>query len=143
MDPHPASTRRRRRHRDHAQPPLIRSWPGQSAHKRAVAGLDVLAQIGTDTALLHLHAISEKLKFPALKTAAQDKVEQIAVDLGLTTDQLGDRLAPTFDLDAPDALHLNYGPRSFTLDFDEHLRPILYDAGQQSNSPTSSSTTHC
>lgn len=108
--------------------PLIRSWPGQSAHKRAIAGLDALAQIGTDTALLHLHAISEKLKFPALKTAAQDKIEQIAVDLGLTTDQLGDRLVPTFDLDTPDALHLNYGPRSFTFDFDEHLRPILYDA---------------
>ena len=108
--------------------PLIRSWPGQSAHTRAVAGLDALAQIGTDTALLHLHAISEKLKFPALKTAAQDKIEQIAVDLGLTTDQLGDRLVPTFDLDTPDALHLNYGPRSFTFDFDEHLRPILYDA---------------
>lgn len=108
--------------------PLIRAWPGQSAHKRAVAGLEALAQIGTDSALLHINGISEKLKFPALKATAQAKIDQIAVDLGLTAEQLGDRLVPTFGLDDENALHLNYGPRSFTIGFDEHLRPTIHDA---------------
>ncbi|WP_051776968.1 WGR domain-containing protein [Kitasatospora phosalacinea] len=31
--------------------PLLREWPGQNAHQRAVEGLDVLAAIGTDAAL--------------------------------------------------------------------------------------------
>ncbi|GAA3278250.1 hypothetical protein GCM10020218_028050 [Dactylosporangium vinaceum] len=54
---------RRRRHR--APPgPLIRAGPGESGHARAVAGLDVLAEIGTDVALMHLHGISEKGEVP-------------------------------------------------------------------------------
>lgn len=112
----------------HLLTPLIRAWPGQSAHKRAVAGLDALAGIGTDAALLHLHGISEKLKFPVLKAAAAERIEQIAVDLGLTPDQLGDRLVPTFGLDEADALVLDYGSRSFRIDFDEALRPTLCDS---------------
>src|SRR5262249_11705672 len=35
--------------------PLVRAWPGEAAHARAVVGLDVLAAIGTDVALMHLH----------------------------------------------------------------------------------------
>lgn len=41
--------------------PVIRAWPGEGAHHRAVEGLDVLAAIGTDVALLHLHGISQRV----------------------------------------------------------------------------------
>jgi len=40
--------------------PMIRAWPGESAHARAVIGLDVLAAIGSDVALMHLHGIAQK-----------------------------------------------------------------------------------
>ncbi|MET0209833.1 MAG: WGR domain-containing protein, partial [Burkholderiaceae bacterium] len=33
----------------------IREWPGQSASQRAMAGLDLLVAIGSDTALMHLN----------------------------------------------------------------------------------------
>src|SRR5690606_36124439 len=58
--------------------PLIRRWPGESAHARAVKGLDVLAAIGSDVALMHLHGIAQKLKFKGLQAKAQEKIAQIA-----------------------------------------------------------------
>jgi hypothetical protein len=47
--------------------PLIREWPGQAAHARAVTGLDVLAAIGSDVALMHLNSIAQKVKFKGLQ----------------------------------------------------------------------------
>ncbi|APU16000.1 MULTISPECIES: hypothetical protein [Actinoalloteichus] len=43
--------------------PLIREWPGDGWHLRAVDGVNVLAGIGTDLALLHLHSLSQRLLF--------------------------------------------------------------------------------
>ncbi|WP_030477218.1 WGR and DUF4132 domain-containing protein [Lentzea albidocapillata] len=79
--------------------PLIRVWPGESQHARAVTGLDVLADIGTEVALSHLNSIAEKVKFKGLKTRAQEKVAQIAAELGLSRDQLADRLVPRLGLE--------------------------------------------
>ncbi|GGQ31316.1 hypothetical protein BKA00_001812 [Actinomadura coerulea] len=107
--------------------PLIRAWPGQSRHKNAAAGLDVLAEIGTDVALLHLHGISQRLRFKTLKERARQKIDQIADELGLTDDELADRLAPDLGLDAAGTLVLDYGPRRFTVGFDEQLRPYVLD----------------
>ncbi|ACU36940.1 DUF4132 domain-containing protein [Actinosynnema mirum] len=107
--------------------PLIRVWPGEGGHRRAVTGLDVLAQIGSDVALMHLDAISRKVKFKGLKASAREKLEQIAVDRDLSADQLADRLVPDFGLDADGTLVLDYGPRRFTVGFDEQLKPYVLD----------------
>ncbi|EOW4636507.1 molybdate metabolism regulator, partial [Escherichia coli] len=53
--------------------PLIRAWPGESQHKRAVSGLDVLADIGSDVALMLLNGIARKIKFKALQEHAREK----------------------------------------------------------------------
>ena len=107
--------------------PMIRQWPGENGHQRAVAGLDVLAEIGGDTALMHLYGISQKVKFKALKERATERVTQIADDLGLTAEQLGDRLVPDLGLDSSGTLSLDYGPRRFTVGFDEQLKPFVAD----------------
>ncbi|MFF3957879.1 DUF4132 domain-containing protein [Streptomyces sp. NPDC001890] len=107
--------------------PLIRSWPGESAHHRAVEGLDVLAAIGTDVALLHLHGISQRVKFKALKVRAGEKIAEVAAGLGLTGEQLSDRLVPDLGLEADGSTVIDYGPRSFTVGFDEQLRPYVLD----------------
>lgn len=65
--------------------PLIRAWPGEAAHKRAVQGLEVLAAVGTDAALTHLHRISRKVKFKALKTRAGELIDDIAEQLGFSS----------------------------------------------------------
>ena len=107
--------------------PLIRAWPGEGGHARAVAGLDVLSELGTDIALMQLHQISQKVKFKALKTRAQEKIAEIARSLDLTADQLSDRLVPDFGLDAEGGLWLDYGPRRFRVGFDEQLKPVVAD----------------
>ncbi|MFC9975114.1 DUF4132 domain-containing protein [Spirillospora sp. NPDC127200] len=105
----------------------IRAWPGEGGHKQAVNGLDVLAAIGTDLALMHLDGIAQKVKFKGLKTRAREKVQDVAERLGLSPEQLADRLVPDFGLDANGGMVLDYGPRRFTVGFDEQLKPFVLD----------------
>ncbi|GAB3275212.1 DUF4132 domain-containing protein [Kineosporia babensis] len=108
--------------------PMILAWPGEGGHQRAVAGLGVLATIGTDVALMHLHTIAQRAKFKGLKTRAQEKMSEVADDLGLTADQLADRLVPGLGLADDGSLRLDYGPRQFVVGFDEQLKPFVADA---------------
>ncbi|GAA1949305.1 DUF4132 domain-containing protein [Catenulispora subtropica] len=107
--------------------PMIRLWPGESGHQRAVAGLDILAGIGGNTALLHLYGISQKVAFKGLREQAAQRITEIADNLGLTSEQLGDRLVPDLGLDSSGTLLLDYGPRRFTVGFDEVLKPCVAD----------------
>jgi hypothetical protein len=107
--------------------PVIRAWPGDGGHAKAVAGLDVLAAIGTDVALMHLHGVAQRVKFKALKARAREKIEEVAAGLELTAEQLADRLVPDFGLDADGTLTLDYGPRRFVVGFDEQLKPYVAD----------------
>ncbi|MGX1805907.1 DUF4132 domain-containing protein [Nocardia sp. NPDC055321] len=107
---------------------LIRVWPGEAGHARAVSGLDVLTALGTDVALMQLNGIAEKVKFKGLKTKAQEKVAEVAESLGLTAEQLADRLVPEFGLNADGRLVLDFGPRGFVVGFDEQLKPTVSDA---------------
>ncbi|GAA2149303.1 DUF4132 domain-containing protein [Actinomadura napierensis] len=107
--------------------PVIRAWPGDGGHAKAVTGLDVLAAIGTDVALMHLHAISQKVKFKGLRTRAQEKIAEVAAGLELRPEELADRLVPDFGLDDAGTMTLDYGPRRFVVGFDEQLRPYVAD----------------
>jgi predicted DNA-binding WGR domain protein len=107
--------------------PMIRAWPGESQHQRAVAGLDVLLAIGTDVALMHLNGIAQKVKFKGIKQNAQERIEKLAETLGLTREQLADRLVPDLDLEPDGTMVLDYGPRKFTVGFDEALKPFVKD----------------
>ncbi|MGH3374897.1 MAG: DUF4132 domain-containing protein, partial [Actinoallomurus sp.] len=107
--------------------PVIRAWPGEGGHQRAVTGLDVLAAIGTEIALMHLNDIAQRVKFKALKVRAREKIEEVAEGLGLTSEQLADRLVPGFGLDEGGGLLLDYGPRRFAVGFDEQLKPYVLD----------------
>ena len=107
---------------------LIRKWPGESAHARAVTGLDVLADIGSDVALMNLNGIAEKLKFKGLQAKAREKIAAIAEARDLTPQELADRLAPDLDLDERGGLDLDFGPRQFRVGFDEFLKPWVKDA---------------
>ncbi|MDN3240300.1 DUF4132 domain-containing protein [Glycomyces tritici] len=104
----------------------IREWPGQSQNRKAVRGLEVLGGVGSESALRAVHGIAQKAKFKALKKTATEQIQVIAERLELTLDQLGDRLVPDFGL-GDDSLVLDYGPRSFTIKFDEALKPYVLD----------------
>jgi hypothetical protein len=108
--------------------PLIRQWPGEAAHQRAVLGLDVLTGIGTDVTLSFLNGIAEKVKFKALQQRARAKIAQLAEARGLTREELADRLVPDLGLDENGSLPLDFGERTFTVGFDEQLKPYVKDA---------------
>lgn len=107
--------------------PIIRKWPGEAAHARAVQGLDVLAMIGSDVALMHLNGIAEKLKFKGLQEKAREKIAALAEARDLSPEELADRLVPDFDLDERGGLDLEFGPRRFRVGFDEFLKPWVKD----------------
>lgn len=107
--------------------PLIRAWPGESQHKRAVTGLAVLSGIGSDVALMQLNGIAQKVKFKALQEEARVRITQIAHDRQMTPEELADRLAPDLGLDDAGTMRLDFGPRWFTVGFDETLTPFVRD----------------
>lgn len=108
--------------------PKIREWPGEAAHARAVAGLDLLAAIGTDVALMHLNGIASKVKFKGLQDKGKEKIAQVAEARGFTTEELADRLVPDLGLDENGTAELDFGPRRFFVGFDETLKPFVKDA---------------
>lgn len=106
----------------------IRTWPEAGHHKRAVTGLDVLAAIGSDVALMYLNGIAEKARHKPMQAHARTKIEELAEARGLSAVELADRLVPDLGLDASGSLTLDYGPRQFTVGFDEQLKPVVRDA---------------
>jgi hypothetical protein len=106
---------------------LIRDWPGQSFHQRAVWGLECLRAIGSDTALIALHGIAQKVKFKALQARARKFMGEIAAERGLSAQQLEDRIVPDLGLDETGSRAFDYGPRRFRLAFGPNLKPLLRD----------------
>ncbi|QKG27012.1 DUF4132 domain-containing protein [Actinomadura verrucosospora] len=109
--------------------PLIKQWPGEGGTARATAALDVLARIGSDVALTHLFELTRRGKYKGLKARAAAKIDEIAAARGITPDDLADRAVPDFGLDAAGTLVLDYGPRRFTVTFDEQLVPLVVEPG--------------
>jgi predicted DNA-binding WGR domain protein len=108
--------------------PRIREWPGEAQHQRAVTGLELLATIGSDVALMHLNGIAGKVKFKALQDRAKEKIAAVAEARGFTAAELADRLVPDLGLDEQGTLALDFGPRQFYVGFDETLKPFVKDA---------------
>ncbi|MVZ99666.1 DUF4132 domain-containing protein [Actinomadura sp. LD22] len=108
--------------------PLIRQWPGEGGTGRAVAALDVLAAIGSDVALTHLFELTRRGKYKGLKAKAAQRIDEIAAARGITPDDLADRAVPDFGLDEQGTLVLDYGPRRFTVTFDQQLVPLVVEA---------------
>lgn len=105
--------------------PMVAVWPNDGLAARAQTGVEILGTIGTDAALVALHRFSQKAKTKGLKTAALEKMEEIAQSRGLTADELADRLVPDVGLDDTGTLELDLGDRVLTVGFDEHLAPFL------------------
>lgn len=108
--------------------PLIRNWPGESQHQRAVFGLECLRAIGTDTALMQLNGIAQKLKFKGLKTRAMECMEAIATTRGLTRAELEDCIVPDCELDERGSRVFDFGPRQFRFVLGPDMKPLVRDA---------------
>jgi hypothetical protein len=105
--------------------PKIRAWPTEGASGRAAMGLDVLATIGTDVALMLLSGIADRVKSKPLQKKAKERLLHLAAAKGLTPHQLEDRLVPTLGLDDEGGMELDFGSRAFRVGFDEQLVPFV------------------
>lgn len=108
--------------------PLVREWPGESQHARAVFGLECLRAVGSDTALMALNGVAQKLKFKGLKQKAQEMMEGIAQSRGLTREQLADRIVPDCGLDERGSRIFDFGPRQFRFALGPQMKPLVRDA---------------
>ena len=107
--------------------PMVRAWPGESQHQRAVIGLECLRGIGTNTALMQLNGIAQKLKFKALKAKAMEAMEQIAHKHGMTRAELEDLIVPDCGLDEHGTRVFDFGPRAFRFVLGPQMKPMVRD----------------
>jgi hypothetical protein len=108
---------------------MVRVWPGESQHQRAVAGLEVLRAIGTDTALMQINGIAQKVQFKGLKKRAAECMEEIAKERGLTRAELEDRIVPDCGLDERGSRVFDFGPRRFEFLLGGDMKPMVREPG--------------
>lgn len=121
--------------------PLVRAWPGESQHQRAVLGLDALAATGTNAAMQAISGIAGKSKFKGVQKAANESLQRLADLQGLTVDEFEDRVVPDAGLDERGVRVLDYGPRRFRVALGADGKPVVHalgDDGRPTGKPRSS-----
>lgn len=108
--------------------PRIREWRSNLDYARGHEGLEMLARIGSDTALMLLSTFSEQKRYGDLQERAAKALARVAEERDLTLEQLADRTVPTLGLDERGRLPLDFGPRQFTASLDPDLLPQVHDA---------------
>lgn len=105
----------------------IDRWVADKSRPRVQDGLDALAALGTDRALMWLGRLAYRGRQPYVKEDARKKLAEVAEARGLTMDELEDRSAPDLGLHEDGSLILDFGPRQFRIQLDESLRPQVLD----------------
>jgi hypothetical protein len=83
--------------------------------------------MGTDTAILVLMGLRQKVVVPSVLEAAIDALEQATALRKLSLSELADRITPSLGLDPRGRRTFSYGARSFTLALDAHFEPRILD----------------
>ncbi len=99
----------------------IHDWPQHARGAIACDAVNALALSADPAALLTVDAISRKFKFRQVKTAAGQALDNAARELGITAEELADRIVPDLGFAADGKRVFDYGPRSFTV----RLTPTL------------------
>ncbi|MGC4047907.1 MAG: hypothetical protein QM758_29280 [Armatimonas sp.] len=107
--------------------PLVRVWPGESQHQRAVLGLDILRAIGTDTALMQIQGISEKVSFKGIKSAPKNAWALSPMSADSPKKSWRIESFPPVSSNERGSRVFDFGPRSFTFALGPDLKPALKD----------------
>lgn len=108
----------------HAQ---IQEWPKASRGAMAAEAVKALTLNGSATALLLVDQISRKFKFRQVKAAAGDALSYAAKELGITKEELEDRIVPDLGFDAAMERSFDYGSRSFKVVLTPALELLVFD----------------
>ncbi len=102
-------------------------WPKHDLTDVAETGVEVLAALDSDTALMALNGIAQRGTFAGIRRWAQSRLNSIAIARGLGADELSDLVVDDCGLDADGRMTFDYGTRTFELVFDPDFKPRFRD----------------
>ena len=105
----------------------ISEWSQHSRGAIAADAVQALALNPNPEALLIVDSISRKFKFRQVKAAAGDALKFAAEQLGITTEELADRIVPNLGFDENMERHFDYGERMFTVTITPALEVEVFD----------------
>ncbi|MCM1119415.1 MAG: DUF4132 domain-containing protein [bacterium] len=105
----------------------IQEWPQNARGAIAADAVQALALSPQPQALLIVDGIARKFKFKQIKTAAGQALEFAASQLGLTREQLEDKIVPSLGFDEHMERRFDYGSRSFTVTITPALEVEVFD----------------
>ncbi len=104
-----------------------REWAPGGLPQRAQAAVDVLALAPGVAGLTAIHRLTQAPS-RALAKHAQKVLTARAKQLGLTKEDLVDRLVPDLGLDPDGSTRFDYGQRAFAMVVGDDLAPVIVDA---------------
>lgn len=105
----------------------IQEWPQAARGAIASEAVQALALSPSPQALLTVDGISRKFKFKQVKAAAGKALEFAASQLGITREELADRIVPDMGFDEKMERHFDYGERTFTVTITPALEVEVFD----------------
>ena len=105
----------------------IQEWPQNARGAIAADAVQALALNPQPQALLIVDGIARKFKFKQVKAVAGQALEFAASQLGLTREQLEDRIVPNLGFDDHMERRFDYGTRSFTVTITPALEVEIFD----------------
>lgn len=93
----------------------IQEWPQHARGAIAAEAVQALALSPDPQGLLTVDSIARKFKFKQVKSAAGKALEFAAAQLGLTREELADRIVPNLGFDENMERKFDYGERIFTV----------------------------
>ena len=116
----------------------INQWPQNARGAIAAEAVKALALNDTPAALLIVDSISRKFKFKQIKTAAAEALSFAAEQLGLTTEELADKIVPDLGFNEEMQRIFDYGERRFFVYITPSLEIEIQDENEKKmkNLPT-------
>ena len=105
----------------------IQEWPNAARGAIASEAVQALALSPEPQALLMVDGISRKFKFKQVKAAAGKALDFAAAQLGITTEELADRIVPDLGFNENMERVFDYGERKFTVAITTALEIEVFD----------------
>lgn len=105
----------------------IQEWPNAARGAIASEAVQALSLSPQPQALLIVDGISRKFKFKQVKAAAGKALEFAAAQLGITTEELADRIVPDLGFNEDMERVFDYGERKFTVTITTALEIEVFD----------------
>lgn len=99
----------------------IKTWSENMRGAMAVSAVKALAMNGSQQALLQVDNMARKFKSNQVKNASREALYEAAEFLGITQEELADRIVPDFNFDEKMCRVFDYGTRKFSV----YLTPTL------------------